>query len=99
MRLCCRVMAAVLSLGSFSSVALADGPYEPNETAAQATPAPAAIAGALETPQDVDWYRFYTKPKRQVGLLATLNGVCSSRVGTITARVYDADGGYGLPVI
>jgi len=28
-----------------------------------------------------------------------LNGACSSRVGTITARVYDADGGYGLPVI
>jgi len=99
MRLSCRLLLAVLTLSSMSSVALADGPYEPNETAAQATPAPSAIAGALETPQDIDWYRFYAKPKRQVGLLALLNGACSSRVGRISAQVYDADGGYGLPVI
>jgi hypothetical protein len=99
MRLSCRVLLIALSLSSISSVALADGPYEPNEAAAQATPAPVSIAAALETPQDIDWYRFYTKPKRQIGLLATLGGTCRSRTGTITARVYDADGGYGLPLI
>jgi hypothetical protein len=96
-----RLLLTTLALSSFAATARADGPYEPNETAAQVagslTGTP--ITAALETPQDVDWYRFYAKPQSQVGLLATLYGACSSRSGTITVRVYDADGGYGVPVM
>jgi hypothetical protein len=99
MRLARRLLLAVLSLSSIAGTAFADGPYEPNETAAQAAPTGASVAGALETPQDVDWYRFYAKPQRQVGLLASLNGTCSSIGGTIIARVYDADADYAVAVM
>ncbi|MDX6686988.1 MAG: hypothetical protein QOF86_3116 [Baekduia sp.] len=100
MRLAYTLLLATAALSCASSVASADGPYEPNETAAQvAGSLGGPVSAALETPQDVDWYRFYAKPQSQLGLLATLNGTCGWRAGTVTARVYDADGGYGLPVI
>jgi hypothetical protein len=74
--------------------------FEPNETAANAF-GPLlgqTSSAAFETPQDVDWYRFYAKPQRQVGVLATMPSPCA-RPGSIRVAVFDADGTVGLPVL
>jgi hypothetical protein len=81
--------------------AWADGPYEPNETAAQAA-GPllgATVVAGLETPQDVDWYVIYPKPDRQVGVLATLPGACKSSVGSVRVDMYDGEVSWGLAVL
>src|SRR4051812_34848025 len=81
--------------------AWADGPYEPNESGAQAA-GPllgTTVTAGLETPQDVDWYVVYPKPDRQVGVLATLSADCPNRVGSVSVAVYDADGSVGLAVV
>src|SRR4051794_841078 len=75
------------------ATALADGPFEPNETAAMVT-APVTVpslTAALETPQDVDWYLLRPQGVRQIGILGTLNGTCPSNSGYILASVKDAD--------
>jgi hypothetical protein len=91
---------ALVVVGFSCAVACADGPFEPNETAAQAFGplTGQTITAAFETPQDVDWYRFYAKPERQIGLLATMPSPCAIP-GSIRVAVYDADGAVGLPVI
>jgi hypothetical protein len=83
-----------------AATANADGPYEPNESPGQAFGplTSEAVAAALETPQDVDWYRFYTLPQRQIGVLATLSGACPSAYGNIRVLVLDADVPYSTPL-
>jgi hypothetical protein len=90
------VLAATLALTA-AAPAFADGPFEPNETATEATGplTGATVTAALETPQDVDWYRFYAHPQRQVGVLATLGGSCARTSGTITVSLLDAEGSFG----
>lgn len=97
------LLAAVLCLlvaGVSAPGALADGPFEPNETAAEAFGplAGGSFSAALETPQDVDWYRFYAKRHRQVGVLATLDGRCSSKSGSVSVDLWDAEEAHGLPL-
>jgi hypothetical protein len=74
--------------------AVADGPYEPNETAAMtSTPVTAPrIDAGLETPQDVDWYLLHPQGVRQVGLLATLVMPCPRAYGMVVIDVLDAEG-------
>lgn len=80
--------------------AAADGPYEPNETAAMVTaPLTASrIDAGLETPQDVDWYLLYPQGVRQVGLLISLNTPCTPSYGNVYAKIIDAEGSPYVPV-
>lgn len=95
MRIPCS-LAAVVTLvlcGTLPTAASADGPYEPNETAAMVTApltAPRVDAG-LETPQDVDWYLLYPQGVRQVGVLVTLNAPCAQSFGRVSAKVIDGE--------
>lgn len=90
-RLCALSTFALLVLAA--APALADGPHEPNETAAMVTsPTTSSVAAALETPQDVDWYLLLPRGVRQVGVLATLGTACSSPTGQVRVNVFDADG-------
>jgi hypothetical protein len=86
------LVLAALSLLLTPGTTSADGPFEPNETPAEAPMlVGAAVAAGFETPQDVDWYRFYALPHRQVGLLATLTGTCTRSTGTIRVTLLDGD--------
>jgi hypothetical protein len=84
---------SLLCLISFAAPAAADGPFEPNEMPgeAQGPLVGGALTAAFETPQDVDWFVFYAHHHRQIGVLLTLNGACSSSSGRITATVFDGD--------
>jgi hypothetical protein len=75
--------------------ARADGPFEPNETAATAfgPVTQTVIEGAFETKQDVDWYLLHPKGVRQIGILAVLRSPCSGAYQRITADLWDADSG------
>ena len=95
--------SSVAALGSLfvvalcaSAPALADGPFEPNETPAEAYGplTGARMAAAFETPQDVDWYRFYTLQHRQVGVLVALMGGCADPYHQIRVSVLDGDGSF-----
>jgi hypothetical protein len=79
-----------------SAPALADGPFEPNETPAEAYGPLMGdkISAAFETPQDVDWYRFYTLQHRQIGVLAALMGGCGGAYHQIRVSLLDGDGSY-----
>jgi hypothetical protein len=94
------VLAAALAAAvSWPAAASADGPFEPNETAAMATTpltAPRFDAG-LETPQDEDWYLLLPQGVRQIGILATLQTQCSKSYGRISLDLLDAEGS-SLPV-
>lgn len=84
---------AVLCLLVAPAAALADGPFEPNETAATATgPLLQSDLGAgLETPQDVDWYVLHLRAPKQVGVLATLAAPCRTSYGRLSVDLLDAD--------
>jgi hypothetical protein len=65
------IAAAVLVVAASAlgpEPALADGPYEPNnsESAAVALPATGVVGGALETVNDWDHFAFYARGDRQV---------------------------------
>ena len=77
-----------------AACAFADGPYEPNETAATATGpvTDTLLSAALETPQDEDWYLLRPNAPRQIGVLATLKSACPSKIGSLVVHVFDADG-------
>lgn len=98
-----RSSVAALTLflcGVAPAVALADGPYEPNETAMMATTpvtAPQIDAG-IETPQDVDWYLLQPQGVRQVGVLVTLATPCPSSYGYLTVKLIDGEGTPYLPL-
>jgi hypothetical protein len=87
--------SALLAFATFGvAPAAADGPFEPNETVASAAGplTGTAVTGALETPQDIDWYAFYAHAPRQIGLLATIGGSCSSSTsGYIKVTLLDGD--------
>ena len=87
------ILAVIVALTGATS-AVADGPYEPNETAATAagpitTP---AIHAAFETPQDADWYVLFPQGVRQIGILATLDSPCPTKYGQIRIALLDAEG-------
>lgn len=98
-----RVQVALLTgataamLTACGGVASADGPLEPNETVASASAIVTAdaVVAALETPQDVDWYRFYVEGDRQVGVLATLDSPCVGAYGTVRVELLDGEQAYG----
>ena len=83
----------LLTLG-FASQALADGPQEPNETPATAygPVVSTRLIGALETPQDLDWYVLYPKAARQVGVVLRLTNACPKQYGSLWMQLLDADG-------
>lgn len=98
------VVTAVLTGGS---IATADGPYEPNETAPQATGpivGGTSYNGVIETSNDVDWFFFYVAGQRQFEVVLTWRSGpdCSAGV-SLTLRNRDgseegtayADGGAG----
>ena len=84
---------AALTLATAVPAARADGPYEPNETALGAfgPVTTGLLAGALETPQDEDWFVLYPAADRQVGVLATIKGQCAQDSGNIEIELLDAD--------
>jgi hypothetical protein len=62
------------ALLSSASTALADGPYEPNESVTQAwgpMAGGAAHDAAIETSNDEDWFYFYTAGQRQFEVVLT----------------------------
>src|SRR4051794_9665834 len=75
------------------SIASADGPFEPNETAAEAYGplTGGSFSGAFETPQDHDWYRFYAFNHRQIGVLLTLTSSCAASYASIELEVLDGE--------
>src|SRR5205085_1128521 len=91
LRRAARGVAAALT---WPAAAAADGPYEPNETAAMVTaPATAArIDAALETPQDEDWYLLHPQGVRQLGVLATLATPYRTSYGRISIELLDGEG-------
>jgi hypothetical protein len=96
------IAIAVAGLAALPAVSVADGPYEPNETAAMAlTPVTAPrIDAGLETPQDEDWYLLHPQGVRQIGVLATLATPCPQSYGTLVVELLDAEGStYPLAVL
>jgi hypothetical protein len=88
------VLMAIAGVAVLPATSVADGPYEPNETAAMASvphTAPTMDAG-LETPQDQDWYLLYPQGVRQIGVLATVNTLCRASYGSVTMDLLDAEG-------
>ena len=76
------------------SVATADGPYEPNETATQAAGPLAGGSpynGVIETSNDVDWFFFYTAGQRQFEVVLTWRGGENRCYTTLTLRDRDGD--------
>ncbi len=93
------LLAVIVAL-SGAALAVADGPYEPNETAAT-TAGPITtptLHAAFETPQDADWYVLFPQGVRQIGILATLDSPCPSPSGQIRIAVLDAEGNPYSPV-
>lgn len=87
------VLAVAASLAC-AAPALADGPFEPNETAATAAaPMVMSVVAGLETPQDVDWFALYPKRTRQIGVLVKLTSSCGSNTGSVRVDLLDADAG------
>jgi hypothetical protein len=87
------VVAALLCALLVPAAASADGPFEPNESAPTAT-GPLTLTkidAGLETPQDEDWYVLYPGAPRQIGVLGTLNGACSSARGGISVTLLDGE--------
>src|SRR3954451_4196826 len=92
-----RVLAVATAFLAVVTTASADGPFEPNE---RATDAGGPLTGetvqaALETPQDVDWFRFYTLPDRQIGVLGTITSSCDGSSGRVYMDVLDGEVSYG----
>lgn len=85
--------AVIAAIALSPAAAAADGPHEPNETAAMATiPVTAPrIDAALETKQDEDWYLLHPQGIRQIGLLATLGAPCGSSYGRVIVDVLDGE--------
>lgn len=91
---------AVMVVLTGATLAVADGPYEPNETAATAAGpiTTSALHAAFETPQDADWYVLFPQGVRQIGILATLDNACPAHYGQIRITVLDAEGNPYSPV-
>ena len=88
------VLAAV-GVAVMSAPALADPPFEPNDLEEQAVPlqAGADYRGAIEVPNDYDWFVFYLRDSQQVQIMAAA-GLPNSWLGlSVDGPTVDA-GGY-----
>ena len=85
------VCAAVAALVG-ATTASASGPYEPNDTLAQAEGplvGGQTYTAVIENETDVDWYYFYVNGQRQMNIaLTAVSSGCSGR----SQYLYDADG-------
>jgi hypothetical protein len=93
------LLALIVGLAA-APCAFADGPFEPNETAATAAGPITApgLQAAFETPQDTDWYLLQPQGVRQIGILATLDGACATHYGQQRFTLLDAEGSPFSPV-